>query len=334
MQKQCFSSLPLDVKGHVRIADDLGNILVDSDNAVHPQNMARVIARALANESNYYVYRIAFGNGGTTVDAAYTITYNPPHDGQSPDTKTWDSRLYKETYSEIVDDNDHLAEMGVDPGSAGDEEGQRPGGGSVPADDPPTVPNVSGPGVFSNELGLTSEVVVYCVLNPNEPKSEYLTDTLAPTESTDTSFTFDEIGLYTLGAAGIDTGGYQNIDVGTKLSTDVITGFAAGNAYSFDVAVDGAAPVTVGFTVISPLSGSGGASEILLIRTQWAVLTVSTLQHRFLQALNLRSRIIRLEAFHQLQVRSHMAIYASFVLVQQEQQHLLTLQMQQRSSLT
>lgn len=263
MQKQCFSSLPLDVKGHVRIADDLGNILVDSDNAVHPQNMARVIARALANESNYYVYRIAFGNGGTTVDAAYTITYNPPHDGQSPDTKTWDSRLYKETYSEIVDDNDHLAEMGVDPGSAGDEEGQRPGGGSVPADDPPTVPNVSGPGVFSNELGLTSEVVVYCVLNPNEPKSEYLTDTLAPTESTDTSFTFDEIGLYTLGAAGIDTGGYQNIDVGTKLSTDVITGFAAGNAYSFDVAVDGAAPVTVGFTVISPLSGSGGASEIL-----------------------------------------------------------------------
>ena len=35
------------VKGHLHIADDLGNVLVDKDNAVHPQNMSRVIARAL-----------------------------------------------------------------------------------------------------------------------------------------------------------------------------------------------------------------------------------------------------------------------------------------------
>jgi hypothetical protein len=65
------------VKGHIHIEDDLGNVLLDKNNAIHPQNMSRVIARALANENNFYIHRIAFGNGGTLTDAAYTITYRP-----------------------------------------------------------------------------------------------------------------------------------------------------------------------------------------------------------------------------------------------------------------
>ena len=68
-------SLPIIVEGHVRIEDDLGNVLVDKKNAVHPQNMARVISRALANESNYFIYRIAYGNGGTLVDPTGAVTY-------------------------------------------------------------------------------------------------------------------------------------------------------------------------------------------------------------------------------------------------------------------
>ena len=59
--------LPIIVKGHLHIEDDLGNVLVDKDNAIHPQNMARVISRALANESNYFIKEIAFGNGGTDI---------------------------------------------------------------------------------------------------------------------------------------------------------------------------------------------------------------------------------------------------------------------------
>ena len=73
--------LPLHVIGHVHIEDDLGEVHLDKFNAVHPQNMARVMARALANESNENIYRIAFGNGGTLTDAAFTITFNTPNDG-------------------------------------------------------------------------------------------------------------------------------------------------------------------------------------------------------------------------------------------------------------
>ena len=100
MNEQQFT---ISVDGHARIVDDLGNVLLDKHNAVHPQNLARVFARSLSDENNYFINRIAFGNGGTIVDAAYTITYRTPNDGQSPDTATWDSRIYYETFSKIID---------------------------------------------------------------------------------------------------------------------------------------------------------------------------------------------------------------------------------------
>ena len=149
-------NLPINVKGHVKIEDDQGNVLLDRDNAVHPQNMARVIARAFSREDNYWIHRIAYGNGGTTVDAAFQITYNSPNDGQSPDSNTWDSRLYNETYSEIINESVGGGLLGTDPGSSGPNAGQRPGGGADPSGDPSSVEHVSGPGVRSNELGLTS----------------------------------------------------------------------------------------------------------------------------------------------------------------------------------
>lgn len=257
------NNISVNVKGHCKIVDDLGQVLLDKDNAIHPQNMARVFARALANEHNYYVDRIAFGNGGTVVDAAYTITYKTPNDGQSPDIATWDSRIYNETYSEIINEGQSVLnpDLGTDPGSADINTGVRTGGGAVPADDPATVLHVSGPGVRSVELGLTSEVVITAVLNSAEPMGQYLTDNLAPTEFTDTSFTFDEIGLYTSGAPAIDTSGYQQVDVGDRISTDD-TGLAPNTAYSFNIAVDGGLPVTVSFT--TPVGGGSGANGEIL----------------------------------------------------------------------
>ena len=141
--------LGFSVKGHVKITDDLGNVLLDKDNAIHPQNMARIIARALANEPNSHIYRMAFGNGGTQVDSAYNIRYMTPNDGQEPDKATWESRLYRETYSEVVDDglNTLNPDLGKDLGSADSISGIRPGGGSFPEHDPATTRHVSGPGV-------------------------------------------------------------------------------------------------------------------------------------------------------------------------------------------
>ena len=247
------TNIPFSVKGHVTIKDDLGNILLDQDNAVHPQNMARAISRALAGEHNFGIFRIAFGNGGTTINGVGQIAYKTPNDGLGLDTALWASRLYNETYSEIVEPGNIL--IGTDPGSAG-----RSGGGSYPSGDPVSVPHVSGPGVFSNELGLTSEVLIVCVLNANEPLSQFLSDQTGPTQNPEADFVFDEIGLYTSGRPSAATAGYVNIDVGNRLSTDA-TGLSPNTLYTFSVTVDGGTVQNISF--ITPAGGSGPNSEIL-----------------------------------------------------------------------
>lgn len=237
------ATLPINIAGHVKITDDLGNTLLDRTNAIHPQNAARVIARALANEKNFYIHRVAFGNGGTIVDAAYQITYKTPNDGQSPDTSEWKSRLYNETYSEIVDDSN------INIGS---------GEGSSPENDP--VSSVSsGPGVRSEEYGLISKVVVEVVLNPYEPSGQTATDIINPTEETEDAFVFDEIGLFTTGAPHVSTAGYQDVNVNGKFDYD-ITGLAQATVYTFSITVDGGTTQTISFNTGI---GTGPGGEIL-----------------------------------------------------------------------
>lgn len=258
------TNIPFQVKGHVQICDDLGNVLLDKPNAVHPQNMARVIARALSNENNFNIHRIALGNGGTFINPSFQIEYNTPNDGQPPDTRTWDSRLYKETYSEIVDDSISGGLLGTDPGSAGPA-GQRPGGGAVPASDPASVEHVSGPGVRSNELGLTSEVVITSVLNPNEPLGQLPSDGAGPSENPNSSFTFDELGLYTPGGPALASNASHDIDVGDKTSDDD-TGLAGSTVYDFNVDYTddvGTVLATVNVLFTTPASGSGTSGELL-----------------------------------------------------------------------
>lgn len=270
-------SFSIHVKGHVNIKDDLGNVLLDKDNAVHPNNMARVFSRSLAGQLNSNIYRIAYGNGGTSINAAYQIQYNPVNDGQPPDSEGWQSRLYHETYSEIVQvtnppfstdpDAQLNANLGVDPGSADPNTGVRPGGGSVPQDDPPTIPYVSGPGVSSVENTTplyTSNVVIVDVLNAAEPTGQYLSDLLGPDQATNTSnanaatFTFDEMGLYTPGAPAIASSGYDEINVGNQTATGV-SGLVASQTYNFHIAVDGGPVQSVQFTV--PAAGGRGPNN-------------------------------------------------------------------------
>ncbi len=247
------TNVPIEIKGHVLIEDDLGNVLLDKDNAVHPQNFSRVISRALSNEDNFKINRIAFGNGGTSIDAAFNITFNPPNDGQIPDIQTWESRLYNETYSEIVDDNSSA--LGTDPGSAGPRVGTRPGGGADPSGDPTSVAHVSGPGVRSRELGLTSEILIVAVLNPNEPTGQFANDqTLSNINS---PFTFDELGLFTSGQQAAASAGLQKVDVANKISTDP-TNLLGGTVYSFNIAVDAgtAGPTYTTITLTPPTAAT------------------------------------------------------------------------------
>lgn len=238
------TQMPFDLIGHVKIEDDLGDVLLDNTNAVHPQNMARIIARALSNESNSRIHRIAFGNGGTEIDAALTISFKTPNDGQPPDTQTWESRLYNETYSEVIDDSNTVL-LGSDPGSSGPKVGTRSGGGAVVSDDPSSIEHVSGPGVRSRELGLTSEVVIIAVLNPSEPTGQLSNDQTATTMNS--SFTFDELGLYTSGLPAAASAGTQDIDVSDKRSTDTTTLLAA-STYDFIITIDGGTPTNISFS--------------------------------------------------------------------------------------
>ena len=214
------NSIPISIEGRCIISDDLGNILLNKTNKIHPMNMSCVFARALSNETNHFIHRIAFGNGGTFIDASSNVIFNNPNDGT---LESYKSRLYNETYSEIVDDNSSLISSGI---------------GSSPSNDPTSFKNSkNGPGVISNEIIDTlpilnhSQVIITCVLNKNEPLSQYITQSSGNTilsEPSNTVFAFDEIGIFTDGiSSDIPTSGQHsayidipNLFINCGLSTD------------------------------------------------------------------------------------------------------------------
>lgn len=224
---------------------DTNEIILDKSNAVHSQNMARILARALAHEQNSWIARMAFGNGGTKIDAVGNIIHNPPNDGRDG---SWESRLYNETYSEIVDETD--ASYGLDLGSS-DPNNTRPGGGADPSSDP------SGGGVVSQEVGTKSNVIVTIVLNENEPSGQALISTLPPTED-EKCFVFDEIGLYSPGKPAKATFGLTTVNVGNKTSDDYIN-LVPNSVLVFNVTVDG---IDLSCQITVPNSGSGPTGQI------------------------------------------------------------------------
>lgn len=240
--------IPLSISTHVLIRDKATKkTLGEGSNAIHPQNMSRIIARALANEPNSIIHRMAFGNGGTYTDAASNVVFNVPNDGVSGG---WEARLYNETYSEIVDEEN--VDFKTDPGSA-DVNTVRIAGGASPADDP------DGGGVTSVEVGRKSNIVVTVVINENEPSGQVPTQDLGPSVTEDeTDFMFDEIGLYSPGKPAKSTSGFSTVNVGTdKTSTDS-TNLLPNTAYVLPSIVDGVSLSTI---VTTPASGTGTAGS-------------------------------------------------------------------------
>ncbi len=210
------SDLSLTFKGHVTIINDTtGEILLDRDNDIHSQNMARAVARALSNESNSIFYRLAFGNGGTFLDIGNNTIFRLPNDGNNGGG--WESRLYQEIYSEIIEDSS--SEIGTDPGSAGPDN-VRVGGGAVSSSDP------IGSGVTSEEVGAKSKITIIMYINEDEPVG------LDP-------FIFDEMGIYAPGKVAVSTSGTTSINVGNKNSQDTVSPALNAITYSFKLTVDG-----------------------------------------------------------------------------------------------
>jgi hypothetical protein len=149
------------VIGHVHAQDkDTGEVLCDQFNAIHPQNMARVIARALAHESNSHIFKMVLGNGGTHIDAGLNIKYLPPN------TVGTNASLYNKTYEEVVDDSN--AAVGS-------------GNSAISSASPAPA--------------ITSVVTVVLELTADEPAGQAASD--GTTTNPDSTFTFDELGLVT-----------------------------------------------------------------------------------------------------------------------------------------
>ena len=72
------------IEGFIKIHDpNTGEVLVDKKNAIHYENISYAMAQTLSNRTSAqgggWIYAMAFGNGGSSVDPTGIITYLPPN---------------------------------------------------------------------------------------------------------------------------------------------------------------------------------------------------------------------------------------------------------------
>ena len=147
------------IEGFVKITDPVtGEVLVDKKNAIHYENISVAMAQSLADRNLGYIYQMAFGNGGSSVDPTGVITYLPPNTtGQNAD-------LYNQTYQKVVDDN-----------SAADTD---------PTNNKMTVLHTAG--------NVYTDILVTCLLDYGEPPEQQAFDN---STNFDGEYVFDELGL-------------------------------------------------------------------------------------------------------------------------------------------
>lgn len=151
--------IPMKIEGFLKVYDPNSNeVFVDKKNAIHYENISEAIAYTLSSRGYGQIYKMAFGNGGASVDETGIITYLPPN------TTGQNAALYNQTYAKIVDDTNVL--------------------NTDPTRNKMTVSHVSGK-VFS-------DIIVQCLLDYGEPPGQSAFDNGNQLES---SYTFDEIGL-------------------------------------------------------------------------------------------------------------------------------------------
>ena len=146
------------VSGHVKITEvETGKVLLDRRNAIHFENFSIAIARSLANLSNGPIYKMSFGNGGSTVNGLGIVTYLPPNvQGQNAD-------LYNTTYEKVVDNTQtNLTDSLMT--------------------------------VVHQTNALFTDIVVTCLLGFGEPSDQSAFDDAANMNG---DYLFDEIGLKT-----------------------------------------------------------------------------------------------------------------------------------------
>ena len=88
------------IEGHIKIYDPVSQeIYINKRNAIHYENISVALAQSLADSGNGFVYNMAFGNGGTSIDPTGIITY------LTPNTSGTNASLYNQTYAKVVNQN-------------------------------------------------------------------------------------------------------------------------------------------------------------------------------------------------------------------------------------
>jgi hypothetical protein len=156
------------LQGHIKISDpESGEVLIDKRNAIHYENMSIALAESLANSGQGPIYKMAFGNGGTSVDPTGIITY------LTPNSTGTNASLYNQTFAKVVDDQ---ASNNTDPVRNKIE-----------------TRHVSGTNY--------TDILISCLLDYGEPSGQDAFDTATNTENL---YVFDELGLISSGASGTD----------------------------------------------------------------------------------------------------------------------------------
>jgi hypothetical protein len=146
-------------EGHIKIFDpETGEVFQDKRNAIHYENMSVAMVNALSNQGQGWIYQMAFGSGGTTVDPTGLITY------LTPNTIGVNTGLYNQTYVKVVDQN---ATENVDPTRNKME-----------------IRHISG--------ATYSDIVISCLLDYGEPVGQQAFDN---SQDMNSNFVFDELGL-------------------------------------------------------------------------------------------------------------------------------------------
>ena len=154
------------VKGFLKIYDPTDDtIFFNGCNSIHYENMSIALAESLANSGQGFIYEMAFGNGGTTVDPTGIITY------LTPNSSGTNSSLYNQTYSKVVDDR---STNNIDPTRNKIE-----------------TRHVSGTNY--------TDILVSCLLDYGEPADQEAFDNAAYLDS---PYIFDEIGLKSYSPTG------------------------------------------------------------------------------------------------------------------------------------
>jgi hypothetical protein len=151
--------IPIQIEGFLKIFDpSTGEVLVDKKNAIHYENISIAIAQTLSNRGFGSVYKMAFGNGGASIDETGIITYLPPN------TTGQNAALYNQTYAKVVDDTNIL--------------------NTNPTRNKMSINHTAGK--------VYTDIVVQCLLDYSEPPGQLAFDNGTQMES---QFVFDEIGL-------------------------------------------------------------------------------------------------------------------------------------------